>query len=1300
MSVRWLPVTEMEEASESVAALPPKREQVTDLQAGLLRQNRQFLDFFWDIAKPEQTVRLAATESLVRYLKSSEKEDELKYTLKRLIEGLAATRESARPGFSLALAQVLQFFEEIPLITVLEQIQERHNLQKVKKKLFRSAAFGNFFGVLALFQSGRLMKERKVLVQCVQLLQSLAEYREHLKDLPRNTLADILSEMPKAIFEELLFGVLQTDLSSALSTPGQLHLLLVGMQKFPDVLKPKKLKKLLGSLAVVTKENIPKLVELLKMAARSMKKERSLSAVGLDLLQVSLKEGTFELFWGEAVENGLLKDQSGPCSYMCFRLLGAALPLLSLDQLPILLKGSVMRHYGEHVVSAQLPDRFKFAPEMEGYVDSFLEGCADPEQQLAVLLAFSTLTNEGYPVVPSQWKVVRHLRLVALQGYMDWLKSTFVSPDLGALLDFSTKRQKQNQESAQTSEHRVFRLRKWIIPRLTGILENSQVTKGEDQVMDIARFIFFHAFFEAKKATSDIPETESVLAAPLDEATRVLLGNSFFGLLHHLNCLPSLGESPQATALRMKHVHGLTADGNLWIYCLVRYADTLLAHGKHARAVTPFSKEQRSAWDRMLTLVETLQKTDKDTYSVETSAFQHLLLLVGIHLFKSPEECLPLLMDLQDCIEKALSKKRKSQSRAADDKPAWVDVVVDILLSLLAQPSRLMRQVSKSVFSRICPHVTKRSLQLVLDVLDPEDAEDEESAVVVTEEKDGRKGRPSEVAIKEEESGEESADEGSSDEEEDGEGPSDSEESSDVDDAFRQQLMQVLQEGHALGGDDSDEEADDETMMALDENLSALFSEQKKRIQAKKDERDKIRKEKILRREFKIKVLDLVEVFLSKQPENPLVFGIIEPLLSVIEQRMSSDSNQQEQDFLRKTANVFMNELCKARRYCRNVAGLKEELHAMMERLVTRACKQSDSSVALYCFSASLYLFRVLRGNAGDGSEPPPGQSEDKQKSCQGEASESGQVWSTGSLDLPRVTHVYQEALMGFMTRRKSSLTGAMFMDLFNRFPIMCKQLVDVVVRSITDGARQHQQGQACLLLQKALQTRELKGSATAAEWEQLIRESTSQVLQSLKAVSEFKVKIDQEKVIQCLELLSFLIKKVNQEKLDVDLTAVPPVLQTLSQQEGFGKSSRLDDLYWNVMKLLGYVRPKKEKKVKVQAKNTPAVTGVPKKKRGFLPETKKRKKRKAAAAMGEQKENRAESGEQPAKEAQPVAAAAKKKKRNRKHKGRGGGEDAPEQGPAVKKVKRQLEKKVQETATNVPGKAKIKKKKVPAQAE
>lgn len=37
---------------------------------GLLKHSREFLDFFWDIAKPEQETRLQATKNLLQYLRT------------------------------------------------------------------------------------------------------------------------------------------------------------------------------------------------------------------------------------------------------------------------------------------------------------------------------------------------------------------------------------------------------------------------------------------------------------------------------------------------------------------------------------------------------------------------------------------------------------------------------------------------------------------------------------------------------------------------------------------------------------------------------------------------------------------------------------------------------------------------------------------------------------------------------------------------------------------------------------------------------------------------------------------------------------------------------------------------------------------------------------------------------------------------------------------------------------------------------------------------------------------------------
>ncbi|KAG7275024.1 hypothetical protein CRUP_030543, partial [Coryphaenoides rupestris] len=263
---------------------------------------REFLDFFWDIAKPEQDTRLRAIESLIQYLKHSEKPDELEYSLKRLVDGLAHTREVARPGFSLALGQLLGSFVEIPLQSILDRVKEKHDLQTTKKKLIRNALFGNFFGVLALSQSTRLSK----------VLQSLSQHKDHLKDLPTKTMMDILADTPEEVFEEVLKGALKTDLSSAFRTPEQLHLLLVAMQRFPRSFTPKNLNKLLGSSAVITSDNVQKLSELLKTAAFSVKKDCILPSVAVDLLKLSLREGSFQLFWSKVIVGGMLRDQQGP----------------------------------------------------------------------------------------------------------------------------------------------------------------------------------------------------------------------------------------------------------------------------------------------------------------------------------------------------------------------------------------------------------------------------------------------------------------------------------------------------------------------------------------------------------------------------------------------------------------------------------------------------------------------------------------------------------------------------------------------------------------------------------------------------------------------------------------------------------------------------------------------------------------------------------------------------------------------------------------------------------------------------
>ncbi|XP_027481508.1 myb-binding protein 1A [Zalophus californianus] len=1201
---------------------------------GLLKQSREFLDFFWDIAKPEQETRLGATEKLLEYLRARPQGSEMKYALKRLITGLGVGRETARPCYSLALAQLLQSFEDIPLCSVLQQIQEKHDLQKVKKAMMRPALFANLFGVLALFQSGRLVKDSEALMKSIKLLQTLAQHYNHLQEQPQKALVDILSEVPEATLQAILPKVLKADLNSVLGSPEHLELFLLAQQKVPE-----KLKELMGPVNLFSDENIPRLVSVLKTAASSVKKERKLPAVALDLLRLSLQEDRFARFWKEVVEQGLLKKQFWPASYLCFRLLGAALPLLSKEQLALVMQGDLIRHFGEHTVTAKLPNQFKFAPEMNEYVGAFLEGCRDdPERQLAVVVAFTCITNQGLPVLPTFWRVVRSLNPCALKGYVAWLRNMFLRPDLDSLVDFSTSNQKKAQDaSLHGPERAVFRLRKWVILRLVSLVDALHAENEDDVIEDVARFCFFHSFFETKKPTAQIPETEQQLSFPLESRTREVVGGAFFSLL-------------QTISTQFRQVPEQTQNGQPWTHRLVQFADLLLNHSRNVTALTPFSTQQRQAWDRMLQTLKELEACSPEA-KAKASAFQHLLFLVGIYLFKSPAESSDLLGDIQTCIKKSLAEKtRRTRSKAATpQEPPWVDVLVEILLALLAQPSHLMRQVARSVFSHICAHLTPRALQLILDVLNPDKSPDEDSVVVTDESEkqlDSGEDKSSGSEDERRSAGEEDSDEeDSAEEDRDG----------DVDQGFRERLMAVLQAGKALGavdGEDDDEELGDEAMMALDQSLASLFAEQKLRIQARQDEKNKLRKEKVLRRDFQIRVLDLVEVLVTKQPENPLVLELLEPLLDIIRRSMRTSSSKQEQDLLHKTARIFTH-LCRSRQCCHDGGRGVGSLYAQVGRLVQQASRQADTSISLYHFNAALYLLRVLKGGAAASVCQPQKKEKAGPKPKGPEA--------TGCLDLSLVTPIYSSALISFLTRRNSPLTIPMFLSLFSRHPALCKSLLPVVIQHVTGQARPRHQAQACMLLQKTLPTRELRVCFEDPEWEQLVSQVLAQVVENLRTLGEAQTKSEQQKELSSLGLLNTLFRTVHQEKLTVDLTAVLAVLQSqqqkLPQGDRAAGSSRLCDLYWQAMKALGVQRPKAEKK---DTKQVPSVTHSPvstkRKKKGFLPETKKRKKRKSEGAAPEEESKPAASGGD-----QPPS-----KKRRKKRKAQG-----PAQAQATPAVKR-----------------------------
>ena len=85
--------------------------------AGYIKDDKDYLQFFWDLASDEDDVRNNAAHKLTVHLQEiAASTDAVKaheyqeYTLKRLVRGLTSPRDEARQGFAVALCQVLGLF--------------------------------------------------------------------------------------------------------------------------------------------------------------------------------------------------------------------------------------------------------------------------------------------------------------------------------------------------------------------------------------------------------------------------------------------------------------------------------------------------------------------------------------------------------------------------------------------------------------------------------------------------------------------------------------------------------------------------------------------------------------------------------------------------------------------------------------------------------------------------------------------------------------------------------------------------------------------------------------------------------------------------------------------------------------------------------------------------------------------------------------------------------------------------------------------------------------------------------------
>ena len=821
--------------------------------------------------------------------------------------------------------------------------------------------------------------------------------------------------------------------------------------------------------------------------------------------------GAVETLWDVACEHGLFTSGSHQRRYLGFRLFSTLLPLCEPETVPSLFSHGFIRCLLNNL---NKDDNYLHAAAEE-CLDSVVAYCKakdTPQQKrLSVIAALQRLGPNRFDKV-SKRNAVRELigglSVDDASGYMRELMGIFVhAPADGA----------KRAEGAPGGELFGNKRRLWALEQATGLWPKlpaaSQAT--------LVKFLVTHAFYQSdpnaaaskkgKKKSAGLIEDAGVapLAEPLDglrEACAVRVSSLLERNLKAQRA-SSAGkdDKPAETKPAKKGKKGnkaadeeteaepdaakeAPADLLSVAADLCRAMD---AKGSGARLVDDMPRECAdvrgslfAALDKVAGLAEKIGKggASADASVAAASAVAPLLRVLSVLQLGDWREFTPAIEDLPRCVDdlvkapepkkgkKTPAKKGKKGKKAEEEEedseeeeaPKPMDVLVDILLSLLAQPSALLRDVVEHTFKAVAPAVSEASVVDMLRVVMARDADNRNAGGEGSDDEDGgplgEHDEDEDGDDDDEEEVEVGGDDSDSKEEEpeangdaeamdldfggsESESESESEESDDdapFDEKRAAAIKAALVKAGALkDADDDDSDTDEDPADAMDDD--AMFGIDKLLGQAFKSRREDInRKKNLMRatRDFKFRVLSLIELYAKCQPASPYLPGAAMPLLGAMQDALIAGTPQSSA-LAERIGGVLTKSVCHAKDLPSGAGAepvTAESIAGELKLAIRAAAKPAGAGgdakgFAKPATAVAMYLLRVLEAV-----------SRLEKKSGEDEAS-------------PDAVSAYRDALEVFKTNKRCRLKAPFFQIAFERNPPLAAALLPDLAALLEAGA-------------------------------------------------------------------------------------------------------------------------------------------------------------------------------------------------------------------------------------------------------
>ncbi|KAL7413375.1 DNA polymerase phi-domain-containing protein [Mrakia frigida] len=999
--------------------------------------------------------------------------EDVRYSIRRLVRGLASPRESSRLGFAVALTELLSRLTTITPKQIISLVL-RASLITVSSKgqETRDLLFARLFGLTSVVQSSLLYRPSATIEDFKVVVQELIEVGKQKAWLRESCWWAVIKAVEgleggevewRKEAGEWVAEVVFADQEGKMDwTPEKVALGLKMQGIYPTLPWKTLLLPPFKNASLLHPSNLPIISRILKEASSAAEDEDEAAAAAApstssapnkngtgswkphphfvwDMILDAYfpKEGStsaavkdkaaFSDFYRVVVDESLFDVKtSSERKFWGFQIFEKALPRLPASEIPLVFTPNFMRVWINNLSGE---DRYLHKAALS--IAKLVQTITVTNPAVGFTLVSQLLGkngNQNFDKITKTKTVSGILSSLSVEGvreYVVYLKGV-VYNSLGASEEFDLKR--------------IEARRTWAFDQMLALIKNGSIPKEDTWVLSIIEFFVLHGLFAIKQANkkSTFVHLQSLPTPSLSDSLHAVCRTRLSSVLGELTSESSLIKDAEGKTSR---VHGSDSTGTLWIS---RALDIVYALEKDTKHVTLVTEEEglaedikvarKAARDALVGLAS-VPKERKET----AKGLELLIQSVILQSYDEPEESIDVLEELQGCAAKMFAVKKPTAASSSTKKPRKtaidmededdeepedldpMDLLVDVLIGFLERASSQLRALASQVFGMLSGEVTESTVDLLLAQLEtrPVTADEEDEEMDGEDEEEG-------------DDDEEEEDDESEEEEEEEE-----ETSGDVDPELRKRIAEALQVNgaDAVGGgeEDSDEEdellMDDDQMLALDDKLAEIFKSQ---VMGKKGKKD-AQREAV---HFKNRVLDIIETFVKKQPSNPLILRLVLPLLEII-----LNSGPTELHLSSKATGILANRICKSKDAM--LISDRSEAVEVLGELHQAARKAQSAQVAKTCSQASVFVARAL---LQDQSTP---------------SSSS----ATKENEQP-ILDVYLASLEDFMTKKTTKVKASLFFDLVARFPVTAWSMRDQIIQyAKSDGANGYRQTQAFLIL-------------------------------------------------------------------------------------------------------------------------------------------------------------------------------------------------------------------------------------------